>query len=286
MENHIRNIHRSPQLSSKPLTLLVGDSHLGSVNGREVEKVLGRGSMLVTPGASRPREDRAYCSTPEWPGARYPNNSLQQMVPELLGERKYANMIMLAPTNDITNLKEVQGKEERERLAIESAKNTLRIAEKALESVDQVLIMEQPVRVDSLAKLSEFSKSKLREFARSCPLAGRIRIGSSRPDILNSDEKKAEVFGKPSDRKADGIHMRGWKGKEFLTETLKEAIRHAGLVDRDSRMGGATESAQRLEHQELGWTRVGRGARLAPRMDSQTTSWAGVASNRYSSLSN
>ena len=140
--------------------------------------------------------------------------------------------------------------------------------------------------MDSLAKLSEFSKSKLRELARSCPLAGRIKIGSSRPDILNSEEKKTEVFGKPSDRKADSIHMRGWKGKEFLTETLKEAIRHAGLTDRDSRMGGARESARRMKHQELGWTRVGRGARLAPRMDSQTTSWAGVASNRYSSLSN
>ena len=81
MENHIRNIHISPQLASKPLTLLVGDSHLGSVNQREVAKVLGRGSWLVTPGATRPREDRAYCSTPEWAGARYPNNSLQQMVP-------------------------------------------------------------------------------------------------------------------------------------------------------------------------------------------------------------
>jgi hypothetical protein len=146
--------------------------------------------------------------------------------------------------------------------------------------------MEQPVRVDSLAKLSEFSKSKLRELARSCPLAGRIKIGSSRPDILNSDEKKTEVFGKPSDRKADGIHMRGWKGKEFLTETLKEAIRHAGLTDRDSRMGGARGSARRMEHQELGWTRVGRGALPASRLDGQTTSWSDVASNRYAPLSN
>ena len=286
MENHIRNMHTSPQLAQKSLTLLVGDSHLGSVNLREVGKVLGRGGMLVTPGATRPREDRAYCSTPEWPGARYPNNSLQQMVPELLGERKYSSMIMLAPTNDITNLKEVQSKQERERLAVESAKNTLTIAEKALESVDRVLIMEQPVRVDSLAELSEFSKSKLREFVRSCPLAGRIKIGSSRPDILNNEEKKTEVFGKPTDRKADGIHMRGWKGKEFFTETLKEAVKCAGLADRDTRMGTARESARRMEQQEPGWSRVERGVRPAPRMESRMTSWADLASNRYSTLSN
>ena len=201
MKNHIRNMHVSPQLSSNPLTLLVGDSHLGSVNQREVEKVLGRGCRLVTLGSSRPREDRAYCSTPDWPGARYPMNSLKQMVPELLGERKYANLIMLAPTSDITNLKEIPSKKERERLAIESARNTVKIAEKALESVELVLIMEQPVRVDALAQLSEFSKGKLREFAQSCPLAGRIRIGASRSDILNSEKKKTEVFGKPTDKK-------------------------------------------------------------------------------------
>ena len=88
---------------------------------------------------------------------------------------------MLAPTNDISNLREIEGKKERERLAVQSAKNTIRVAEEALKSVEKVLIMEQPVRVDDMTELSEFSKRKLREFAKSCPLAGRIRIGSSRP---------------------------------------------------------------------------------------------------------
>ena len=73
------------------------------------------------------------------------------------------------------------------------------MAEKALESVEHVLIMEQPVRVDELAKLSEMSRSKLKELARSCPMAGRIKIGSSRPYMLNNEEKKTEVFGKPTD---------------------------------------------------------------------------------------
>ena len=114
MANHIRNIHNTRHLpGSAPLTLLVGDSHLGSLNVREVEKGLGRRAMMVTPGVTRPAEDRAYCSTPEWPGARYPQNSLKQMVPELLGERKYTNLIMIAPTNDISNLREIKSRQEK-----------------------------------------------------------------------------------------------------------------------------------------------------------------------------
>ena len=286
MDNHIRNIHTQPQKATTPLTLLVGDSHLNSVNQREVEKVLGRGPRLVTPGASRPREDRAYCSSPGWIGARYPQNSLQQMVPELLGERKYTSLIMLAPTNDITNLKQVQGESEREKLATQSARNTVKVAELALKSVEKVLIIEQPVRVDEMAGLSDFSKLKLREFVRSSPKAGQIKIGSSRPDILATEKKKIEVFCRPNDRKVDGIHMRGDKGKDFLTETIKEAVRFAGLADRDSRMGGGRQSPQGMERQRQGWSKVERGPRSSPRLDERGTIWADVASNKFYHLSN
>ena len=208
------------------------------------------------------------------------------MVPELLGERRYASLILIAPTNDISNLREVESRQERERLATLSAKNTLKVAEEALKSVEDVLIMEQPARVDDMAELSEFSKLKLREFARSCPLAGRIRIGSSRPDILNSEKKKIKVFGKPSDRRVDGIHMRGKMGKQFLLDTFLESLKFSGLADRDTRRGGLSQPAQRMERQELGWTRVERGPRPAPQLDGQRTSWADVASNQFHSLSN
>ena len=33
----------------------------------------------------------------------------------------------------------------------------------------------------------------MRELVKSCPLAGKIKIGFSRPDILTSREKKKEV---------------------------------------------------------------------------------------------
>ena len=286
MSNHVENIHTKAQQATAPLALLVGDSHLGSVNRREVEKVLGRGPRLIAPGAIRPREDRAYCSTPEWPGARYPQNSLQQMVPELLGERKYTSLIMMAPTNDITNLKQVRSKQEQEKLAIQSARNTIQVAVMALKSVEKVLILEQPIRLDEMAGLSEFSKLKLREFAKSCPQAGRIKIGSSRPDILNTEKKKTEVFGYPTAHKVDGIHMRGEKGKDFLTETIKEAVKFAGLADSDSRVGTGIQSSQRTEEQEQGWSRVERGPRSSPRLDGQERSWADVTTNTFYTLSN
>ena len=259
---------------------------MGSVHRRMVEKGLGQRARLVTPGATRPGEDRAYCSTPDWPGARFKQNSLQQMVPELLGERRYKNMILMAPTNDISNLREIETSEEKERLAIQSAWNTILVAEEALVSVEEVLIMEQPVRVDEMAELSEFSKSKLREFARSSRLAGKIRIGFSRADCCTTERQKKEVFGDPTSPKVDGIHMRSKKGRLFLTETFVEAVMLAGLADRDTRKGGRSKPAGGLERQNQGWTRVEGGPRPATRMEGQKTSWADVASNKFYSLSN
>ena len=288
MDNHVRNFHTHPDASSSPVTftLLVGDSHLTSVSRREVERGLGRGARLVTPGASRPKEDRAYCSTPDWPRAWFKQNSLKQMVPELLGERKYSNMILIAPTNDISNLRGVVSRKERQDLAIQSAKNTLSVAEEALKSVQEVLIMEQPTRVDELAELSEFSASKLREFARGSRLAGRIKIGSNRSDCCTSEDQKTSVFGELSSSKVDGIHMRGKEGRSFLTETLVEAAKVAGLTDRDSRMGGRRQHARGLERQEQGWSRLAGGPRPAARVEDQRRSWADVASNRFHKLSN
>ena len=195
-------------------------------------------------------------------------------------------MIMLAPTNDISNLRDVEGRQEQERLAAQSARNTVKIPEKALESVGKVLIMEQPARVDKMADLSEYSRKKFRELVESCPLAGRIRIGSNRADIVASQEKRVEVFGKPNDRKADGIHMRGAGGKKFLTETIKEALHCSGLADKDTRGEKGRQSASRMAGQGQGWTRVEGQARPSPLLEEQRTSWADVANNRFFPLSN
>ena len=94
------------------------------------------------------------------------------------------------------------------------------------------------------------------------------------------------MFGKPSDRKADGIHMRGLKGRQFLSETFIEAVKFTGLADRDSRLGRGSQSSRGMEVQEQGWTRVEVGPRPAPRLEGQRSSWADVASNQFHTLSN
>ena len=171
-------------------------------------------------------------------------------------------------------------------MAAQSARNTVDIAVKALKSVEKVLIMEQPARVDRMAELSEFSKKKLREFVASCPKAGSIKIGSSRTDIVGSKEKRVEVFGKPTERKSDGIHMRGVGGRKFLTETIKEALHCSGLADKDTRLEKERQSASGLAGQVQGWSRVEGQARSSPQLEDQGTSWADVANNRFYPLSN
>ena len=137
-----------------------------------------------------------------------------------------------------------------------------------------------------MAGLSQFSKLKLREFAKHCPHAGRIKMGSSRPDILTTEEKKTEVFGQPTAHKVDGIHMLGEKGKDFLTETIKEAVKFAGLADSDSRMEKRQQSSRWMEEQEHGWSRVEEGQRSFPRLDGQERCWGDVTSNSFYTLSN
>ena len=284
---HRRPHHETP----KTLTLLVGDSHLNSVLRRKLERGLGRGTRLVTPGATRPGEDRSYCSSSDWPGAWFKQNSLVQMVPELLGERRYKNLIMMAPTNDISNLDEISSQTERESLAILSARNTIYVAEQALEKftyLEEVLIMEHPVRLDGLAEMSKLSTIKMRELAQSSPLAGRIRIGSNQVAVCTSDQQKKDVFGSPSSRQADGVHMRGKDGKKFLTNTFIKAAKFAGLADKDSRMGGRRKAAGWLEgkEQELSWAQVARGPHPTPEMDGQQQIRGEVRNNRYYILGN
>ena len=94
------------------------------------------------------------------------------------------------------------------------------------------------------------------------------------------------MFGHPTGHKVDGIHMRGDKGKDFLTETIKEAVKFAGLADNDSRLGRGKQSSQGMDEQEQGWSRVERGPRSSPRLDTQERSWADVTNNSFYTLSN
>ena len=131
-----------------PNWFLVGDSHLNTLNNREVEKATkGR---LFCPGFVRPKEGRAYCSTKDWPNAKFPDNSHTEIIPKILSDRKYEGGIVLCPTNDITNTKTFP-QAQQYTMAERSAKNMVSIAEKALrdnKTLMKIVLMEYPTRAD------------------------------------------------------------------------------------------------------------------------------------------
>ena len=104
LDSHIKVSHQRPNhfQALVPATLLVGDSHLNTLKRKWcVEKALGGKGKLHTPGITNPSEDRAYCSSKDWPGAWHPENSMEEMLPRLVKERSYSSAILMVPCNKI-----------------------------------------------------------------------------------------------------------------------------------------------------------------------------------------
>ena len=112
-----------------PNWFMIGDSHLNSVNPRMVEKATG--GKLFCPGSIHPKEGRAYCSTRQWPNAKFPHNNHTDMVPRLLSQRPFKGGIILSPGNDISNLAALD-RNEQYTMAAQSARNMVGVAERAL----------------------------------------------------------------------------------------------------------------------------------------------------------
>ena len=210
-------------------SLLVGDSHVKAINGRQIEKVL-KGNRLRNPAKSSPKEGSAYTTTRDWPGALYPDSNLAERVPALLKERQYNSLIVLTPSNNITNI-EHSDKEEQNERAIKSALDTVSIVEKALRenpTLRKVIITELPPRADSLrlAELSEFCNFALRSRIEKSDHKKQITIASL-GNLYKYTEK--DIFGSHSSRNNDGIHMRGKHGKQAFTNCILAAVESAGF---------------------------------------------------------
>ena len=228
LDDHIAKKHMRP-LNGKKLTLLVGDSHMKTMNPRVIEKVTG--GLLFAPGYHKPREGRAYTSTKNWPGTRYHQNSMIEKIPELLKVREYSNLIMMAPCNDITNLKNItENKSVLYKRAEESSRNTLQVAENALQqfpSLEQVVIMLRPPRADNLSDLSETSNFILTELHRQSRFSDRIVIGIHKSLYDITADREEAIFGSPSSRQYDGIHMMGRQGMQLFTDSIIAIIKSA-----------------------------------------------------------
>ena len=247
-----------------------------------MEKALGGKGRLHVFGITYPSEDRAYCSSKDWPGAWHPENSMEETLPRLLKERSYSSAIIMAPCNDISNLSELSSPEEQRLMGSQSSRNTIKTIENALRNfptLRKVVCVERPIRVDDMAELSEFSNSELRRLAQTSEFASRITVSSNRAELCRSEEQKVAIFKATNTQGADGIHMRGEKGGEFFTNMLIDAAKMAGLSS--SWLGGGRQAASEMDASKL---RKSRGPQPSSELESQqnriqAATWAEVASN-------
>jgi hypothetical protein len=210
----------------------LGDSNTKYQNPRLIEKALG-GRGLYTPGFVRPRTDRAYCSSRDWPRSRFPDNNLEDKVMEQLSVREHSHMIFGAPCNDITNIGDIQDKTEKYKLAVKSSENCIKIAEKALEKfpmLEKVIIPERMPRADHLSELSEYANFALKTLAEKSDLSNRITIVPMELLYFSNEQEMANIFGSPSTRKFDGIHPKGKLGRRLYNDCLIAAVRVAGIA--------------------------------------------------------
>ena len=294
LDGHINASHVRPNhfQSLSPATLLVGDSHLKSLKRRWcVEKGLGGKGKLYIPGLTNPSEDRAYCSTRDWPGAWHPENSLEEVLPRLLSERPYSSAIILTSCNDITNIRGFSSLEEQRLMASQSSRNTIRVIEDALRSyptLRKIVCIERPVRVDDMAELSSYSNSELRRLAVASEFARMILVSSNSLELCTTEEEKVAVFRAPNSKGADGIHMKGEKGQDIFTNILIAAAKLASLSSRG--LEGRRRFASRMDgEQESSWAREPQSASGLNEQEQrvQPATWAEVASmNLQSNQSN
>ena len=224
---HITHKHKQQSKNTEDWGLIIGDSHIKSVQTRRLEKVC-KGKRLRNPASTKPKEGSAYTTTKYWPHARFPDSNLEERLPHLLKERNYDYMITLTPSNNIKNAEDMETNEQY-KMAEDTALETLAIVEKAIEKSDTLksaVIMELLPRADSarLQNLTEFSNFVLKEAVFKSKHKEKITLGSF-DALYNFSEE--DIFGHPSSYSYDGIHLRGDWGSEAFTDCLRAAVRRS-----------------------------------------------------------
>ena len=227
LRKHMSDKHKQSSANKVDWGLIIGDSHIKSVQTRRLEKAC-KGGRLRNPASIKPKTGSAYTTSKYWPNAHFPESNLEERVPKLLSERNYDYMITLTPSNNITNLEGMEYNDQF-KMAEETALETLAIVEKALEdseTLKSAVIMELPPRADSvkLQDLSDYCNFVLREAVVNSKHKQKITTGSfdSLYKFSNND-----IFGLPSSDRYDGIHLRGDWGSEAFTDCLPAAVRRS-----------------------------------------------------------
>ena len=246
LKSHMQSSHTSNKGSTAEIveiedtdevpewSLIVGDSHVKSLNMRKLEGAL-KGKKLSNPASSRPSEASAYTTSKYWPNAKYPSSNLEDRLPKLLNEKKYSNLIVRTPSNNITNIEDMP-KDQQDMMAVDTPLETLAMVEKALKdnkSLKKAVIIELPPRTDNdrLSELTEFSNFVLKEAANKSKYRNQISIGAL--DTMY-DYNERDIFGSPNYHKYDGIHMHGKLGRKVYSNCVVAALESAGLTSAES----------------------------------------------------
>ncbi len=176
---------------------------------------------------------RAYSSVEDM-RARWPESNFRDVVPVQLAEGKYNQLVMQAPSVDITNMKRVVNKTSKQYQrgdASTSSFNMIKTAEKALQqfpNLKGVLIAEHAPRHDNMREISQFSNQELHRHLKHSLYKDKIKIGLHTLDF--EGEEKDSVYGsKQTNTKPDGYHLRGPNGKHSFTKSLLNIFNKAGL---------------------------------------------------------
>ena len=203
--------------------LYVADSIGSHCDFQSIEKATG--VEIVT--------KRAYSSVEDM-RAIWPERNFRDVVPVQLAEGNYNQLVMQAPSVDITNLKRVGNKTSKQYQkgeASTSSFNTIKTAEKALQkfpNLKGVLIVERAPRHDNMREISQFSNQELHRHLKHSLYKDKIKIGLHTLDF--EGEEKDSVYGSnKTNTKPDGYHLRGPNGKNSFTKSLLNIFNKAGL---------------------------------------------------------
>lgn len=204
-------------------TLVVADSHRKTMNLGEIEEELG-GELFVAP---------AYNSG-EWPRSKFPTKSQKIVVPLMMKEAPYTDLILQLSCNDISNVDHIFDDKLKLHLAEKSSKNTVNIAVAALREnrkLQNVLIIPRTPRVDSeeLKLLSDHANTAVIEAIGKSGYEQQIKLGSMSTILTNTQDQIHQVFGSRYSPRYDGLHMRGYRGQELYTRAICDSIRSNGL---------------------------------------------------------
>ena len=224
---------RKTAFLSRTKTLFVGDSVAFNTQFNRIEKTMN----------CRVKTMKAYSSVYDTK-ARWPQKNFMDVTPAALCATnvndEFAQLILSAPTVDISNLKTSNLKPNDKTMVfhqnvIVSCKNMFTIAENALrnhKNLTKVVLLEHSPRFDNQDidpiglkhELAKFANVTYGQLWLTSPLKDKIKIGSHKLNCLD-DSQFFETYSDARTHRFDGVHLYGKYGRQAYTNSLLDVLK-------------------------------------------------------------